>query len=222
MARILTGLTTRIVGYASIATVAALMACHEGAPLLGLGTHCERPADCIEPFVCDFGRCRVECTRDGDCEGGACVQSLRDSEANVCLLPDEGCPKTACPAQTECAADGVCRSSCEGDSECGEGRECSDGTCRDRELGDAGSTLDGSASDGGRRDAGANAALDAATTDAGPAGCLECPCRLDFSCDDGLQCADGVCRPNDTKWGPHDETNWSIREAFIWNESNWQ
>lgn len=95
-------------------------ACHEvdlGRPM---GALCTDDSDCKDPYVCEYGRCRSECTQDSDCSFGACVPSLDDPAASVCI--DESCQtKGDCPKGFICDADGQCRPVDGSDTDAGQG-----------------------------------------------------------------------------------------------------
>jgi hypothetical protein len=91
------------------------------------GGSCAINSDCIDPFVCAFARCHVECTKDRDCDDDRrCVKSDTDPGAFVCQLEDElacesdrDCPGT----QQVCGIDDECRDPCSKDSDCLDGSQ---------------------------------------------------------------------------------------------------
>lgn len=107
-----------------------LVSCHNGDQGHKIGALCDENSPCREPYVCEYGRCRPECTLDADCEDGACVSSKIDPKVKVCTLAIEsGCKQNGCPKGLHCADDNSCRSGCDKQDDCLRDQECRDHIC---------------------------------------------------------------------------------------------
>ncbi len=95
-----------------------------GCPKSFLGDGCGRNSDCMDPLICEAGRCRRECIDSRECAAGLLCLQVAEG-VGVCQLPAE----TSCSLTSECEAGlvcnfGTCTTACVEDRDCGEGAQC--------------------------------------------------------------------------------------------------
>ena len=194
--------TRRTLRWGAFVMIACALACHEGQLSRGIAEPCSDSKDCRVPFVCDYGRCRAECERGGECDEGECVPSSFP-HVRICL-PEEACRAGRCAKGLICASDAVCRVEAHDSGiaprDAGPAREGGDDGGRDagasdRER-DAAGDFDAAppvASDGGQDGAPDDAApSDAAPTlPCGPNDVAECDCTLPHAGPNCSACAPG-------------------------------
>ena len=121
-----------------IAAFALSSACHGGESGKPSGASCSSDSECDEPLLCQYGRCRSECTVDRECGEGVCVEVEDQSGARVCTVLEEvGCETDHdCPVPLVCGDDRQCRNACDRDNPCAEGLSCVDRVCVSSACGD--------------------------------------------------------------------------------------
>lgn len=106
-----------------------LAGCLHGDRRRPLGERCTEDSQCETSLVCQYGRCRAECTFDRDCpEGSICVVA-EDGSSRVCVDEICGPGEEECPPGLACGPDGRCREECDDDESCGDDRICLYGFC---------------------------------------------------------------------------------------------
>ena len=105
-----------------VALGVAAASCLGGETPRPLGFRCQSDYECSGALVCQYGRCRSECTYNSDCPGDAiCVPRQDSPDQRVCtLVTEEGCddedPERRCPEGLRCSPiDNQCRVPCQDD-----------------------------------------------------------------------------------------------------------
>jgi formylglycine-generating enzyme len=190
-----------------------LSGCHDDAFGRPIGAYCQEASDCRKPYVCEYGRCRAECTLDIDCPNGACVRSLVDPAAGVCTIPNEtGCEKNGCPKGLYCGTDDICRSRCDTDEDCQGDKVCFLNACFDKKPevdGESDASVGAGDSGAGNDDAG-DSGIDGGVV--APTSCegLVCGTQPDTTCKkaDSIEVYEpvGYCVAGNCEYASHSET----------------
>lgn len=159
-------------------------------PRVSLGVPCASAADCSDPYVCAFGRCRAECSEARDCAfPSECmfvgnVGGCRVDEDDVCT------PGSAeCGTDLECL-DGRCAQPCGESDECAAAQTCATGgECARLPNEGPCNPVGGSCLDGQTCTATGCVSLTAGAT----GGDLFAACDEPTECRDGLVCATPRC-----------------------------
>ena len=156
---------------------------------VSLGAPCE-VGGCPDPYVCTFGRCRVECSEAGDCASP--LECLLVGNVGGCRVPEDGAcsPGASCGPGLDCI-DSRCAQPCTSPDQCASAQTCAiGGACARLPVDGLCDPLGGSCPAGQTCTAtGCESLVVSAMSDGG----LFAPCDVPTQCRDGLACANPRC-----------------------------